>query len=303
MAYKKVSGSRTAEIKLDGSVYTVDFGCSYNYYAVRNDSDSTIYVSTTDKSCTPNNDGVVSIPSGGGYVHYNGFGGSPEIFISGTGGALVIAQDNSVCPFKRVQKGGDGNIKTEPLVLFEGMTDSYNFANGITGFDIINTVPGGGDVLIKINNNDPDFWENTVNVGLSKAFSLYAENGVNDLESKYVDSALFALNQKVDLTNYSYILADCFYYSDYSSSDYISGMGGAYFRIGEPDNYPQSHEKYDWEGNGWQNMHIKSNRTPITFFYDVSDISGLQKICFGVLHGTYHGSYTNILRIHKIILI
>ena len=106
MAYKKVSGSRTAEIQLDGSVYIVDFGCSYNYYAVRNDSNSTIYVSTTDKSCTPNNDGVVSIPSGGGYVHYNGFGGSSEIFILGTGGALVIAQDDGVCPFKRAAKGG-----------------------------------------------------------------------------------------------------------------------------------------------------------------------------------------------------
>lgn len=107
MAHKTVSGARTADIQLDGSVSTVNFGYSYNYYAVRNDSDKTIYVSTTDKSCTPGNDGVVSIPTGGGYVHYNGFGGSAEIYISGTGGALVIAQDDGVCPFKVRSKGGD----------------------------------------------------------------------------------------------------------------------------------------------------------------------------------------------------
>ncbi len=111
MAYKKVSGSRTAEIQLDGSVYTVDFGHSYNYYAVRNDSDNIIYVSTKDKSCTPSSDGVVSIPSGGGYVHYNGFGGNAEIYILGNGSALIIAQDDGVCPFKSSGKGGgDGGI-------------------------------------------------------------------------------------------------------------------------------------------------------------------------------------------------
>ena len=110
MAYKKVSGSRTAEIQLDGSVYTVDFGRSYNYYAVRNDSDDIIYISTKDKSCTPSSDGVVSIPSGGGYVHYNGFGGNAELYILGNGSALIIAQDDGVCPFKSRGKGGDNSF-------------------------------------------------------------------------------------------------------------------------------------------------------------------------------------------------
>lgn len=116
MAYKKVSGSRTAEIQLDGSVYTVDFGCSYNCYAIRNDSDGIIYVSTKDKSCTPNSDGVVSIPSGRGYVHYNGFGGNTELYILGNGGALVVAQDDGVCPFRSRGKGGDTN--TIPAYLY-----------------------------------------------------------------------------------------------------------------------------------------------------------------------------------------
>lgn len=130
MAYKKVSGSRTAEIQLDGSVYTVNFGYSYNYYAVRNDSSGTIYVSTADKSCTPNNDGVVSIPSGGGYVHYNGFGGSSEIYISGTGGVLVVAQDDGVCPFKPRAKGGDEPLPAAFLPHSEGLTYYFDFENG-----------------------------------------------------------------------------------------------------------------------------------------------------------------------------
>ena len=115
MAYKTVSGAHSAEIELDGSVYTVNFGHSYKYYAVRNDGSETIYVSTTDKSCTPKNDGVVSIPSGGSYVHCNGYGGNSEIYFSGSGGVVVIAQDEANNPFKTAAKGG-GNGFGELLI-------------------------------------------------------------------------------------------------------------------------------------------------------------------------------------------
>lgn len=279
-----------------GGEIAVTFGDSHTYYVIANMTDSEIYASG-NPGIVPYADGVYTIPPGV-ETRISPERSGDTIYLLGSGMVQVRAETIAVpTSFKRTAKGGDG--KAEPLVLFEGMTDGYNFANGITGFDIINIVPGGGNVLIQKNNNDPDFWGNTVNVELVKSFSI----STNETISEYVDSALYALNQKVDLTNYNYILADCFYYSDYSSSDYLANIGGAYFRIGEPDNFPQSHVAYDWNGNGWENMYIKSNRTPITFFYDVTDISGLQKICFGVLHGTYHSSFTNILRIHKIILI
>ena len=118
MSYKTVSGAQSAEIELDGSVYTVNFGRSYKYYAVRNDGSKMIYVSTTDKNCTPKNDGVVSIPSGGSYVHCNGFGGNSEIYLNGSGGATVIAQEDGQNPFKTAGKGGGDGVNKISQCLY-----------------------------------------------------------------------------------------------------------------------------------------------------------------------------------------
>lgn len=99
MPYKNVSNVRAANVKLDGTVYTVAFKRSYMYYAVRNDGNATIYVSTVNKECTPGEDGVVSIPPGTSYTYYNGFGGNNEIYLSGTGAATITAQDKEESPY------------------------------------------------------------------------------------------------------------------------------------------------------------------------------------------------------------
>lgn len=194
---------------------------------------------------------------------------------------------------------GDISGNAEPLVLFEGLEDGYTFADGITGFDVLNDIPSGGGVLIQKNSKDPAVWNNTINVELSKSFSINSNNA----ESKNIDSAIFALNNEIDVTNFNYVLVDCFFYTDFSSNAFVSNMGGAYVRMGEPNNLPQSNTEYDWEINGWTSMDVKYNLVHTMFFTDISSVSGLQKIYIGVKHGTYTGSFSNILRVHKIILI
>lgn len=125
MPYKNVSNVRATTVELGGSVYTVAFKRSYMYYAVRNDSNATIYVSTVNKECTPGEDGVVSIPAGASYVYYNGFGGNNEIYLSGTGAATITAQENSNCPYisTPASSSGSGGSSGGGLDGDSGMTE------------------------------------------------------------------------------------------------------------------------------------------------------------------------------------
>lgn len=110
MQEKSAIGTRQTSVHLNGEVTAVDFGHDYKYYAVRNDGTASIYVSTENSECTVGANGVVCVPAGGGYTHYNGYGGSKKIYLSGNGAVTVIAQDDASCPFKSapVSGGGEG---------------------------------------------------------------------------------------------------------------------------------------------------------------------------------------------------
>lgn len=107
MKIKSAIGIRRTTVELTDDVTTVDFGHDYKYFAIRNDGSGSIYVSTANKECTAGEDEVVLVPSGSSYVHYNGYGGNTGIYISGTGTATVVAQDDGNNPFKGAQGGGD----------------------------------------------------------------------------------------------------------------------------------------------------------------------------------------------------
>ena len=107
MKIKSAIGIRRTTVELTDDVTTVDFGHDYKYFAIRNDGSGSIYVSTANKECTAGKDEVVLVPSGSSYVHYNGYGGNTGIYISGTGTATVVAQDDGNNPFKGAQGGGD----------------------------------------------------------------------------------------------------------------------------------------------------------------------------------------------------
>lgn len=107
MKIKSAIGIRRTTVELTDDVTTVDFGHDYKYFAIRNDGSGSIYVSTANKECTAGEDEVVLVPSGSSYVHYNGYGGNTGIYISGTGTATVVAQDDGNNPFKGAQGGGE----------------------------------------------------------------------------------------------------------------------------------------------------------------------------------------------------
>lgn len=106
MQEKAVIGARSTTVTLDGDVTSVDFGNDYKYYAVRNDSDDSVYISTVDADCTAGADGVVRIPPGDGYVHYSGFGDGNRVYLRGMGTVIVIAQDDGSNPFTSAPRGG-----------------------------------------------------------------------------------------------------------------------------------------------------------------------------------------------------
>lgn len=106
MKIKSAIGIRRTTVELTDDVTAVDFGHDYKYFAIRNDGSGSIYVSTQNKECTAGEDEVVLVSSGSSYVHYNGYGGSTEIYLSGTGKATVIAQDDGNNPFNVAQGGG-----------------------------------------------------------------------------------------------------------------------------------------------------------------------------------------------------
>ncbi|MCI5904547.1 MAG: H-type lectin domain-containing protein [Oscillospiraceae bacterium] len=107
MKIKSAIGIRRTTVELTNDVTTVDFGHDYKYFAIRNDGSGSIYVSTANKECTAGEDEVVLVPSGSSYVHYNGYGGNTEIYLSGAGTATVVAQDDVNNPFKGAQGGGE----------------------------------------------------------------------------------------------------------------------------------------------------------------------------------------------------
>lgn len=106
MQTKNAIGTRQTTVLLDGDVTAVDFGHAYLYYAVRNDGESSIYVSTENSKCAAGENGVISVPAGESYVHYNGYNGSTAIYVCGRGTAAVVAQDDANNPFKSAAKGG-----------------------------------------------------------------------------------------------------------------------------------------------------------------------------------------------------
>lgn len=123
MKIKSAIGIRRTTVELTDDVTAVDFGHDYKYFAIRNDGSGSIYVSTQNKECTAGEDEVVLVSSGSSYVHYNGYGGSTEIYLSGTGKATVIAQDDGNNPFKAAQGGGGCAVAGSSSYTLENAVD------------------------------------------------------------------------------------------------------------------------------------------------------------------------------------
>ena len=111
---------------------THDYGTYYPYFAIRNDSGGIVYASTTDPECTPDTEGVVSIPNGDGYMAANTDHDNTCLYLSGTGKVTVIAQHDKIFPFKKARGGGDsGGITFAKTITMNSCYELDIAATGI----------------------------------------------------------------------------------------------------------------------------------------------------------------------------
>ena len=104
--------TREATVTLDG-VTTVTFDRRYPYFAVRNDSSATVYISTVNADCTAGADGVVAVPKDGSVVIANcgDIFGDGTLYLNGSGAVTIMGQYDGGNRFKTVRRGGETNKK------------------------------------------------------------------------------------------------------------------------------------------------------------------------------------------------
>lgn len=141
--------TREATVTLDG-VTTVTFDRRYPYFAVRNDSSATVYISTVNADCPAGADGVVAVPKDGSVVIANcgDIFGDGVLHLNGSGAVTIMGQYDGGNRFKVAQKGGGEITEVTPESLgyavgakmfFDGI---YNFppkhaTNGNTWVDMV----------------------------------------------------------------------------------------------------------------------------------------------------------------------
>ena len=260
-----------------------------------NHSGSDIFASCVNSECTENADNVLRIPAGEPrMIDTESY---ETLYLNGSGTVELITSAYSVCPFKRAAKGGD--IKLQPLVLFQGTDEGYSLADGFTGFSVYytDTLPTEEErITISQICADDSTTESRYGYLISKIKSI------DNYDYNYTDSAVISSNEMVDLTNYKTLCIDFYGLASYNTTagdekDNISNS--AYFRIDRPDTLPQSHISYDW--TGWDNMGMYY-RNHNKYYFDVSQISGAHYLCFGIFHGNYSKYYLNGIKIYKITL-
>lgn len=97
----------------------VEFDRRYPYFAVRNDSSATVYISTVNADCTAGADGVVAVPKDGSVVIANcgDIFGDGTLYLNGSGAVTIMGQYDGGNRFRAAKKGGDGGLKTGGLTL------------------------------------------------------------------------------------------------------------------------------------------------------------------------------------------
>ena len=281
--------SNVTTITLDGNETKIEFSVSYPYYQITNKGDTDIYVSLSP-NITPEAEGVYTVSAGGSEIIGNGYS-FDAFYVLGTGKAYIRGKTNVMpASFKIAGKGGGGNGKAKQLILLKSTTESSEKLNGLTRFELINTLSSGSWAIW--NNSNSILGDKTGNYVeiFEKVGSLYSSGGI--------DSALFSTLDEFDLTDYNYILIDFFNITNYSSGK-LDNFGGSYFCLDEPKNFPESNVAYDW--SEWDIMSTANNYQGL-FIKDISQIKSKHKLCFGIHHGTYSNSYSNALVLLNIIL-
>lgn len=275
-------------ITLTGGEVAVTFEDSYPYYMITNMDDGEIYASG-NPGIVPYADGVYTILTNV-ETRISPERSGDTVYLLGNGKVQVRAETIAVpTSFKRVRKGGGGNVKAEPLVLLKATETDCILSGGLTGFTVLNEQDNSSKAYFSDNHFGVDFGVKSL---ILEKIGRFIDDG------NYFDSGIFSTAEKIDLTNYNTVTVDFYYLTNYSSS-YVSSLGNPFFKLDLPEDIPQKNIVYDW--SGWEDMH-GYNRQYGRYYMDISKISGKHELCFGVQHGSYSNGYNNLLVISKITL-
>lgn len=182
----------------------------------------------------------------------------------------------------------NGNI----LTLFkDGETKG-----GLTGFKYLNTPYDCGLTIYSTGDSNILIGLKINATGCKILYKSYS------LASDKPDSFIISTNEKIDLTNYNYIMFNFLSGTNFSSSFNLNNYGGGYFRVDEPEILPVNNTAYDWDGQGWDTVFTQNLVTNI-FTKDISNIKGQHHLCFGLCHGQYNGGYTSYFAFNNLLLI
>lgn len=248
MKIKNAVGIRRTTVELTDDVTAVDFGHDYKYFAIRNDGSGSIYVSTANKECIAGEDEVVLVLSGSSYVHYNGYGGNTEIYLSGTGNATVIAQDDGNNPFKPAQ-GGGGESYTHPAYipresgLYKISVDALghvNSAEKVTKKDITDLGIPESDTTISFSDSSPKA-SGTASAGTSDEAAR--GDHVHPLQKNVSGSSGSCTGNSATATKLS---SDSYCEITLNTSDWTANPDGGYVCTVTLDT-PMNYERFNFE--------------------------------------------------------
>lgn len=255
---------RICTVNLDGSECSIVFQSNYKCFAVKNESDSEVYISLK-RNITPEEDGVMSIGSkeSSSLAHFK-----PNVnmfFTKGTGKIQVFASnsDNIINPFK-----------SAPVAVSDGGGDStLTWTTSLT--------------------KDPyDFIKNVFDT------SQYCGAGYSSVSEEYITKLVLQQSWKgynlthsygIDLSNVTKIIL---YGSLKTNMSNLSAT--AYFNV--------SNEDLTTITDDWKEVcqTTGSDVSDFTYEFDCKDISGEHYIYIGVKHGEEVFSNTVYLNVYKI---
>lgn len=121
--------SRITTVTLvSGTEQEISFDAKYSYFFIRNDSNSTAYVSLTS-GISAGADGVISIPVGDSVCTTHGYP-ADKLYLLGDGSVHICGREHEINPFKTGSKGGgSGAVDVGNVNLFKN-----SGFNGTTGW-------------------------------------------------------------------------------------------------------------------------------------------------------------------------
>ena len=179
-----------------------------------------------------------------------------------------------------------------------------------SNYDKTNVVYGtcAKELKLQPNYNDVGFYKSGIETagfatssteGTIPCIGLHESHSINAIEDNYIDS-IVAYIDGFDYTDWNSMTIEYGITND-DSANTLTVRG--YFKFGVADKV-KSHVEYNWED--WtllgENTKYTTNKIIGTKTFDISKIKGVQRLNFGVYHGTETWNMTGGLVISKILL-